>query len=109
MCAAIYAEVPTTTKDELMQTYLAKGERKAMALGNRGPIRFNPDDTLHEDIVAVYWRVGFYVFEGVTKADELEELRADVRDLLDRLPTRKNGTHHAKGRTALGVGCTAPT
>ena len=48
-----------------------------MALGNRGPIRFNADGSLHDDILEAYWRYGFYVFEGVLKAQELADIEAD--------------------------------
>lgn len=33
-----------------MQAYLREGERRAHALGNRGPIRFDADGSLHRDI-----------------------------------------------------------
>ena len=32
-----------------MQTYLREGEEHAYALGNRGPIRFNPNRSLHSN------------------------------------------------------------
>ena len=51
-----------------MDAYRAAGEARAMALGNRGPIRYNPDGTLADDIVASYWQHGFYIFEGVIGA-----------------------------------------
>ena len=50
---------PTTRVDygpeeEAMQAYLREGERRAAALGNRGPIRFTATGTLHPDIVEAY-------------------------------------------------------
>ena len=48
-----------------MRVYLEAGAQRAMALGNRGPIRFTADGKVHPDILDAYWRCGFYVFEGV--------------------------------------------
>src|SRR5258708_626504 len=39
------------TEEAAMQAYLRDGERRAHALGNRGPIRFAADGGLHPDIV----------------------------------------------------------
>ena len=52
-------------EEAAMQAYLREGEKRAFALGNRGPIRFTATGELHPDIVEAYWRCGFYVFEGV--------------------------------------------
>lgn len=46
-----------------------------MGLGNRGPIRFNKDGSIHNDILDAYWRNSFYVLEGVVSRQELQELR----------------------------------
>jgi hypothetical protein len=92
-----------------MRAYLAEGEDRAFSLSNRGPLRFTPEGNLHPDILQAYWRVGFYVFEGVLDAGELADIEADVRDILDRLPVRKGATHDRRGRPALGVGNKAAT
>ena len=42
-----------------MEAYRKEGEASAMALGNRGPIRYNTDGSLADDIVEAYWRCGF--------------------------------------------------
>lgn len=91
------------------EAYLAAGEARAMTLGNRGPVRFTADGALHPDIVEAYWRVGFYVFEGVLRPEELADLKADVADIQARLPVRKDAVVDARGRPALGVDCAAPT
>ena len=52
------------SRTEAMADYFAAGEARALALGNRGPLRLEPDGRLAPDIVAAYERVGFYVFEG---------------------------------------------
>jgi hypothetical protein len=95
--------------DAAMQAYLRAGERRASALGNRGPIRFNPDGTLHPDIVEAYWRCGVYVFEGVLGAEELADIDADVADIIDRLPAEQGSPVDTKGRPALGADRQAPT
>jgi Phytanoyl-CoA dioxygenase (PhyH) len=96
-------------EEAAMQAYLQDGERRAYALGNRGPIRFMAGGALHPDIVEAYWRCGFYIFEGVLKADELADIEHDLHDILDRLPTGRGAPLDAKGRPALGADCTAST
>jgi hypothetical protein len=92
-----------------MDAYLAEGARRAAALGNRGPIRFDAQGRVHRDILDAYWRCGFYVFEGVIGAEELAEIEADVRGVLDRLPVRQGAEHDAEGRPAITADCKAPT
>ena len=87
-----------------MPAYLADGERRALALGNRGPIRFLADGSLDPAIVEVYWRCGFYVFEGVLGEQELADIDADLRQLLDRLPVDRDASVDRHGRPAIGVG-----
>ena len=81
-----------------MQEYLREGEERAMALGNRGPIRFDADGALDPDIRAAFSRCGFYVFEDVLGADELADIEADLHDIL--------GT--PAGREGLAGGCAGP-
>ena len=76
-------------EEEAMQRYLREGEKRAFALGNRGPVRFTAEGELHPEIVDAYWRCGFYVFEGVLKPDELTDIERDLHDILDRLPVEK--------------------
>jgi hypothetical protein len=94
-------------EEAAMQAYLRDGERRAYALGNRGPIRFTADGALHPDIVEAYWRVGFYVFEGVLKEDELADIERDLHDIRSRLPIEKGATVDAQGRPALASDCKA--
>jgi hypothetical protein len=95
-------------EEAAMQAYLRDGERRVAALGNRGPIRFTPSGELHPDIVEAYWRCGFYIFEGVLKADELADIERDLHDILDRLPAERGAPLDAQGRPALGADSTAP-
>ena len=76
-------------EEAAMQAYLRDGERRAAELGNRGPIRFTSSGELHPDIIEAYWRCGFYIFEGVLKADELADIERDLHDILDRLPAER--------------------
>ena len=46
-------------EDAAMRDYMAEGEKRAYALGNRGPIRFTADGRVHPDILEAYWRCGF--------------------------------------------------
>lgn len=92
-----------------MQAYLREGEAKAFALGNRGPIRFDTRGRLAQDILDAYWRCGFYVFEGVLKAEELADIEADVKSILDRLPSERGSPVDKHGRPALAADCKAPT
>ena len=91
-------------EEAAMRAYCEAGERRALALGNRGPIRFTEDGELHPEIVEAYGRHGFYVFEGVLQADELADIEADFRDIQSRLPTEQGSEVDARGRPALGLG-----
>jgi hypothetical protein len=95
-------------EESAMRAYLAAGEKRAYTLGNRGPIRFTSDGKLDPAILDAYWRCGFYVFEGVLKADELADIEADLKSILDRLPSEKGSPVDAKGRPALSADCQAP-
>ena len=96
------------SEEAAMQAYLAEGERKAFALSNRGPIRFDGNGRLAQDIMDAYWRCGFYIFEGVLKADELADIEADMKNILDRLPAEKGAAVDKHGRPALSADCKAP-
>ncbi|QQS10832.1 MAG: phytanoyl-CoA dioxygenase family protein [Rhodospirillales bacterium] len=102
-------DVDYGSEEAAMRAYLREGEDRARALGNRGPVRFTDDGKLHPDILAAYWRCGFYIFEGVLKRDELADIEADLRDILDRLPVERGAAVDAKGRPALAADCQAPT
>jgi len=95
-------------EEAAMQAYLRAGEQRAAALGNRGPIRFTDKGELHPEIVEAYWRCGFYICEGVLKADELADIERDLHDILDRLPVEKGAALDAKSRPALAADCRGP-
>jgi len=98
-----HATAPSRAEHQArMADYLKAGEARARAIGNKGPVRFGPDGKLHEDIVEAYWRHGFYIFEGVVGAQEIEELRADAMTMLERAPATPGGKVDGKGRPAMG-------
>ena len=91
--------------EALMEQYRAEGTARALALDNRGPIRFDANGKLHPDILDAYSRHGFYVFQGVLNADERADLEQDVANLLDRAPVTKGSKVDKHGRPALGSDC----
>jgi hypothetical protein len=92
-----------------VERYFRDGERRALALGNRGPIRFNADGSLHDDILKAYWQIGFYIFEGVLGPEERADIEADLLDIRERLPVSQGAARDARGRPALGADREAPT
>ncbi|MEM8497471.1 MAG: phytanoyl-CoA dioxygenase family protein [Pseudomonadota bacterium] len=101
-CAAHYGE-----QSEAMKNYLIDGERQALQMSNRGPIRFTSDDQLCEDILEAYSEYGFYVFEGVLGNDELKDITEDLEDLQARFPLEPGGALSKDGKPALGADCKA--
>lgn len=87
----------------MTDSYYVEGERRAFELGNRGPIEFNADGKLRDGILDAYWRTGFYVFEGVVRGDELDELIADFEHALERAPSSSESSTDAKGRPPIGA------
>ena len=84
--------------------YYADGEARALALPNRGPIRYTADGRVHPDILEAYSTYGFYVFEQVVGPEELEELRAEAAAVLDRAPyPTRDSPVDRHGRPAAGL------
>jgi hypothetical protein len=90
-----------------MAAYLEGGEKRALRLGNRGPIKFNNDGTLHKDIMSSYEKNGFYIFENVYEKAELLDIEKDLYDILDKLPSSRLSKLDKKGRAALSSNCKA--
>lgn len=86
-----------------MRAYQEAGVKLAAEIGNRGPMRRGPDGGLHPDILEAYWRHGYYIFEGVVGAEEVEALRRDAAEMLERAPVAPDAKVDAKGRPARGV------
>lgn len=86
-----------------MQAYQQSGEQRALALNNRGPIRFTADGELHPEIVQAYSEFGFYVFQSVIEPAELADLDADFQQILTRFPVTEGAAVDASGRPAIGA------
>jgi ectoine hydroxylase-related dioxygenase (phytanoyl-CoA dioxygenase family) len=102
-CAAHYGEDADAVRE-----YLVNGQKRALELDNRGPIRLKEDGTLDEAILEAYSKYGFYVFEGVFSQDELGDIKADLQNMRANFPTHKGALVDASGRPALGADCKAP-
>ena len=85
-----------------MSVYSQEGVALAAAIGNRGPVRFNSDGTLHQEILDAYWQHGFYVFEGLIEPGEIDELRGEIDYLLEHAPVGRDSLLDARGRPAFG-------
>ena len=88
-----------------MRAYCREGEKRALALPNRGPLRFTETGDLHPEIIEAWSEYGFYVLEGVIETKELDDIERDLMHILDRLPVEKGSPVDASGRPALGAGC----
>ena len=89
--------------------YNKAGKNKALNLGNRGPIKFNPDGSLAKQILDAYSEFGFYVFEDVISTAEIKDLENGVASILKRLPVSEDSTIDSSGNPAIGTNCEAPT
>ncbi len=96
-------------EEAAMARYRKEGEQRAVALGNRGPIRFDLRGKLDPTIVEAYSRCGFYIFEGVLKQDELDDIERDVVQMLANAPVTRGAPLDRQGRPALGADNEAPT
>ena len=103
-CANRYGE-----RAEAMRSYLQEGQAAALALPNRGPLRFTESGALAEEIRAAYSKYGFYVFENVLSAEELEDIKADLDTMRAQFPTGPESQVNAAGEPALGADAKALT
>ena len=103
-CAAYYG-----ADAEEMKAYLLDGEQRALALPNRGPLVFDHNGDLDLAIREAYSRYGFYIFEGVIDAAELQDIRADLDAMRARFPTGPESRVDAQGEPGLGVDHSALT
>ena len=86
------------TTDMPWSEYRERGRQRALALGNRGPMRFDDGGTLEQDILDAYRRTGFYVFTDVLAAAEVAELAAEFDDILDNAPVADESELDKHGR-----------
>ena len=87
---------------ETMELYVEHGTSRSYALGNRGPIAFDSRGKLASHILEAYWETGFYVFEDLVDAAEIEQLRSEMNELLDRAPIDNGAKVDGKGRASFG-------
>ena len=91
-----------TAHQDSLADYAKAGVARAQAIGCRGPVRYDNNGRLHQEIMDAYWQHGFYIFEGIIDAAEIELLRQDMDFLLEHAPTGKDSTVDAQGRAAYG-------
>ena len=103
-CAKHYGE-----QADAMRSYLLGGQAAALALPNRGPLRFTESGALTEAIRADYSEYGFYVFENVLSAEELDDIKADLDTMRAQFPTGPESQVNAAGEPALGADAKALT
>ncbi len=103
-CASHYGE-----QADAMRTYLLEGQAAALALPNRGPLRFTESGALADEIRAAYSEYGFYVFENVLSAEELADIKADLDTMRAQFPTGPESQVNAAGEPALGADAKALT
>ena len=103
-CANHYGE-----QADAMRSYLLAGQAAALALPNRGPVKFTESGALAEEIRAAYSEYGFYVFENVLSAEELDDIKADLDTMRAQFPTGPESQVNAAGEPALGADAKALT
>ncbi len=103
-CANHYGE-----QADAMRSYLLEGQAAALTLPNRGPLRFTESGALAEDIRAAYSEYGFYIFENVLSAEELDDIKSDLDAMRARFPTGPESQVNAAGEPALGADAKALT
>ena len=103
-CAAYYGE----NADE-MEAYLLDGEKRALRLGNRGPIKFDENGELSKEIREAYSKNGFYIFENVIDPKELEDIKEDLEQLRENFPVGPETTLDANGKPAFNADSKALT
>ncbi len=97
-CAAFYGKDANA-----MESYLKEGEKKALDLGNRGPIIFDDDGNLCKKIRESYSENGFYIFENVIDSNELADIKEDLENLRANFPTGPDSNLDANGMPAFNA------
>ena len=93
------------SEESEMVRYREEGTKRALALDNRGPIRFDDEGHLDPAILKAYSCYGFYIFHGVLNEEELQAIEKDLIDLQDRAPVAKAVKVDHKGRPAFNASC----
>lgn len=90
----------TAEEEAKWENYCEQGRQRALSLGNRGPICFDEEGVLAQDIVDAFKAHGFYVFEDVLSKQEVADFQEEFRDLLDHAPAFKGSALDRSGRPA---------
>lgn len=98
------SDVDFGADEAAMTCYKEDGTARALAMDNRGPVRFTADGKLDPVILASYWQHGFYIFENFVSEEELEDIAKDVNEIQNRAPVTKDSLLDKQGRPALGAG-----
>ena len=92
----------------MSESYFAEGRERAIALGNRGSLRYDDNGGVHPDILSAYWKYGFYVLEGLVGAEELASLREDFAQVIERAPAGPGAKLDRHGNPALDANLARP-
>ena len=95
-------DISTQEYSANMKDYLETGKTLAISLNNRGPIRRAANGKLHSDILNSFKKYGFYIFENVVDKEELNDIRADTANMIERAPQKPGSILDSRGRPALG-------
>ena len=95
-CAEYYG-----VNSNAMESYLIEGEKKALELNNRGPIKFDSNGSLCSDIRKAYSDNGFYIFENVINPEELKDIKDDLENLRANFPTGPESNLDISGNPAF--------
>ena len=77
--------ISATEHSKSMTTYLKEGITIASRINNKGPLLLDKKGKLHPKILKAYEKYGFYIFENVIDDRELQELRADAQNMIERI------------------------
>ena len=97
-CAAYYGD-----NADSMESYLKEGEKKALELGNRGPIKFDKNGNLCAEIRKAYSDNGFYIFENVINPEELKDIKEDLEKLRTNFPVGPESNIDINGNPAFNA------
>jgi ectoine hydroxylase-related dioxygenase (phytanoyl-CoA dioxygenase family) len=103
-CANHYGE-----QADAMRTYLLEGQARAVALSNRGPIKFQQTGELVAEIRTAYSEYGFFIFENVLSDEELDDIKSDLDAMRTQFPTGPESQVNVAGEPALGADAKALT
>ena len=97
-CAQYYGENAAA-----VEAYLLEGERRALELGNRGPILFDDQGKLAREIRNSYSKNGFYIFENVIGAEEPADIKKDLDQLRVNFPAGPESKVDLNGNPAFNA------